>query len=129
MKALAGFIILSLLASCAIPYGTRDGKISLLNTADKNSFSFSVSDEFARDNADSPKDKRNSMMSKAESGLLVYLLKTKQYCTKSGRNPKFVITSQQEKIYDATYAHLIEKSYNAKSIMPKTYFGHCQEKK
>lgn len=122
------FVILLLMISCAELYQTRDGKISFLNTADKNSFSFSVSEEFIKANVDSKKDPKNPLMTKAESDLLGYLLKQKSYCLQRGRNPRFVITSQQERIYDATYAHLIEKSYNAKPIAPKTYFGQCVNK-
>src|SRR5690242_6660928 len=80
-------IIVSLFSifSCATPYQARDGKISLLNSADKNSFSFSVSEEFTRANVDSEKDKKNPLITKAESSLLIYLLKQKNYCLQNGR--------------------------------------------
>lgn len=127
LKILA-VVLLIFLASCSTPYKTTDGKISLLNTANKNSFSFSISEEFGKANFTSKKDKKNPPLTKAESRLLTHLLKEKSYCTHESRTPKFIITSTQEKVYDATYAHLIEKSYNARSITPKTYFGQCKTK-
>jgi hypothetical protein len=41
------------------------------------------------------------------------------------RTPLFTITSRQEKIYDMTFAHLIEESYNARPVAPRMYFGQC----
>jgi hypothetical protein len=86
-----------------------------------------VSDEFLSSNSNSPKDKVFSKMTKAEADLIKILLKQKKYCLNKDGIPFFVITSRQEKIYDMTYAHLIEQNYKARPIAPRMYFGKCEK--
>ena len=115
-----------LIISCA-PDLSRYGRVTLHNSPSKDSFVFSVSDEFTKSNANSPKNKQNPKMTEAEAALLTSLLKQKKYCTGSYGSPLFSITSRQEKIYDMTFAHLIEQNYNAKAIAPRMYFGRCRK--
>jgi hypothetical protein len=117
---------LLLIFSCAEDL-SHQGRITLHQTSDKKFFVFSVNDEFLQLHSDSPKNKKFFDMSDAELGLLKKLLKQKQYCLNTFRKPVFTITSHQEKIYDITFAHLIEKNYNAHSVAPRMYFGQCQE--
>lgn len=111
--------------SCADKDLSRYGKISLHNTADHNSFVFSVSEEFSEKYKNSPKDKNNPKLSEAETKLLYVLLKQKQYCLNNG-DPLFSITSRQEKVFDMTFAHLIEQNYKARPIVPRMYYGRCK---
>lgn len=113
--------------SCASVDLARYGKVSLHNTGDSNSFVFAVNEEFEKLNIDSPKDPKNPKMTKAESRLLIALLKQKKYCLDKNNNALFTITSRQEKIYDMTFAHLIEQNYHAKPITPRMYFGQCND--
>jgi hypothetical protein len=94
----------------------------------KNSFTFLVKDDFISKNSKSPQDKKNPKMTEAEVGLLTALLKEQDYCLNKYGNPVFTITSRQEKVYDMTFAHLIEQNYNARPIVPRTYFGQCVQK-
>ncbi|MDA0902517.1 MAG: hypothetical protein O3B09_03815 [Proteobacteria bacterium] len=64
-------------------------------------------------------------MTKSETKLLSKLLKNGGYCINSEGDLSFSIISKQEKIYDATFASLIDENYNAKSVTPVTYFGEC----
>jgi hypothetical protein len=107
---------------------SRHGSISLHSTSDKNSFIFSVNDEFANATSTSPQDEKNPKITKAEAKLLAALLKQKKYCLNKHGTPLFAVTSRQEKIYDRTFAHLIEENYNARPIVPRMYFGQCLEK-
>jgi hypothetical protein len=97
------------------------------NSSDKSSFVFLVSETFTKVNSDSPQDKNFPKMTEAETKLLKNLLKQKKYCLNNSRTPDFIITSRQEKIYDMTFAHLIEQNYNARSIAPRMYFGQCKK--
>ena len=112
--------------SCA-SNSSKYGRVTLHNTADKNSFVFSASEEFTKVNDDSPKDKKFPKMTQAEAKLLTNLLKEQKYCLNDSDSPRFVITSRQEKIYDMTFAHLIEQNYNTRPIVPRMYFGQCKE--
>lgn len=116
-------------ASCAMMNPSRYARITLHNTGDLNSFTFTVSEEFTRKNEKSSPDKKNPKLSEAEAKLLYKLLEEKKYCisTKTDK-PDFVITSLQEKVYDMTFAHLIEQNYKSRPIVPRTYFGHCKAK-
>jgi hypothetical protein len=58
---------------------------------------------------------------------LTNLLKEQKYCLNDSGYPSFIITSRQEKIYDMTFAHLIEQNYNARPIAPRMYFGQCKK--
>jgi len=112
--------------SCA-SNSSKYGRVTLHNTADKNSFVFSASEEFTKVNAASPKDKKFPKMTQAEAKLLTSLLKEQKYCLSDSGSPSFIITSRQEKIYDMTFAHLIEQNYNARPIAPRMYFGQCKK--
>jgi hypothetical protein len=116
---------LLLIISCSSDLA-RYGRVTLHSTSNKNSFVFSVNDEFLRTNLNSPKNEKVYNMSDAELNLLNNLLKQKKYCLSTFGTPNFIITSRQEKIYDMTFAHLIEKNYNAKSVTPRMYFGQCK---
>lgn len=112
--------------SCA-GNSSKYGRVTLHNTADKNSFVFSASEEFTKVNVASPKDKKFPKMTQAEAKLLTNLLKEQKYCLDDSGYPSFIITSRQEKIYDMTFAHLIEQNYNARPIAPRMYFGQCKK--
>ncbi len=104
------------------------GKVTLHNTGDLNSFTFTVTDDFLIKNNDSPQDKENTRLSEAEAKLLYNLLKEKKYCLGANGKPSFIVTSRQEKVFDMTFAHLIEENYKSRPIVPRTYFGHCKAK-
>lgn len=115
---------------CAISCKNIDpaqyGRVTLHNTGDNNSFIFSVNDEFSQISKKSPIDKKNPRITEAESKLLMALLEQKKYCLDKNGDPHFLITSRQEKIFDMTFAHLIEQNYRARPIAPRMYFGQCQ---
>jgi hypothetical protein len=117
-------LIINLAASC-VANKSRHGRVEYYNSGDRGSFVFSVSDDFVVANKDSPQDQKNPKITKAESDLLASLLKEKKLCINSGGSPSFKINSRQEKIYDATFAHLIEKNYRARPLVPRTYSGKC----
>lgn len=106
---------------------TRYGRVVPQNTAHKNSFVFSVSEEYLDQHADNKRDKQYPKMTKAEVVLLMKILKQQQYCLNKDAKISFIITSRQEKIYDATFSHLIEESYKAKPVTPRMYYGECVE--
>ncbi len=114
------------LCSCGHMDPRRFGRVTLHDGSDKTSFIFSVNDDFLRENLKSPADKKYAKMSEAEAKLLLALMKINKYCIKNGE-PDYVVNSRQEKIYDMTFAHLIEQSYNARPIAPRTYFGVCNK--
>lgn len=104
------------------------GKVSTFsNKSNKNSgsFVFSVSDKFLERNKKSGIDPKHNKMTVAESRLLEEILRDKNYCLKNN-SVSFVINSRQERVYDATFAHLIEENYNAHSAVPRTYYGECK---
>ena len=107
---------------------SRYGRVTLHNTLNKDSFIFSVEDEFLQKKASSKQDKKHPKMTKAEVKLLKVLLHQKSYCLNDFGLPEFMITSRQQKVYDITYAHLIEKNYNIQSVAPRMYFGQCVRK-
>ena len=121
-----GYIAVFFLSSCAnnLDYSNL-GKVSFANNINKSSFTFLVSDEYIRSNEKSPFDKNHPKMTVAETKLLVKILKDTGSCLDKNGYPSFVITSKQEKIYDTTFLHLIEKNYNARPIVPAMYFGRC----
>lgn len=110
---------------CCVNDLSSYGKVVFHNGQQKNSFVFSVSDDFLKRNSDSKRDENNPKMTEAESDLLLSLLKQKKSCSENGQTPSFRIISRQEKVYDMTFAHLIESNYNAKPIAPRMYFGKC----
>ncbi len=104
---------------------SKYGRVTLHNTSDRESFIFSVNDAFLA--ANPPKQKEEAMLvSEAENKLLIALLMQKKYCLNSQGKPLFTVSSRQEKIYDMTFAHLIEQNYNARPVAPRMYFGHCK---
>jgi hypothetical protein len=125
-KKLSVILLLITISACStIQISSRHGQIRPLGTVDKNAFSFTVDDEFIRQYQGSEQDKKHSLLTKMEAKLLIKLLVEGKYCLDSRGNPQFQITSKQERIFDSTYAHMIETSYNAKPITPRTYFGVC----
>jgi hypothetical protein len=128
LKKGSGFVLLPFfifVTSCASHNIAKSGRLTFHNTGSKGSFIFTVSDEFITDNKNSPRDKYNPKITEAEASLLDELLDISQYC-ESDKEPPFIITSKQEKIFDMTFAHLIEENYNARPIVPRTYFGQCR---
>ena len=123
-KMLLPFFVL--IASCSAD-PSHYGRVAMHNTANKNSFTFSVNDDFDEIAQKSKPDKKNPKITEAEARLLSAILKQQNYCINDGSNPKFIITSRQEKIYDMTFAHLIEQSYKARPITPRMYFGECKK--
>lgn len=119
------FVIFAV-ASCAANK-SRYGRVETYVSGDRSSFTFSVSDEFILANKDSPQDDLNPKITKAESDLLKFLLKEKKLCLNRQGAPIFEITSRQEKIYDATFAHLIEENYRARPLTPRIYAGKCRK--
>jgi hypothetical protein len=116
-----------LISSCASLgyYGKDSAKLSFFNSASKKTFSFVVSDEFIKDNAQSEPSALYAKMSVAELKLLTNFLRDKNYCINKDGELSFKINSKQEKIYDVTFSSLIDQSYNAKPVSPATYFGEC----
>jgi len=102
------------------------GKVKIHENSEQKSFTFMVSDQFVKDNANSSLVKGNVQMTKAEHSLLSSILRKDKLCLNNYGFPSFVVTSKQEKVYDVTYASLIEEHYNAPSITPITYFGKCK---
>lgn len=103
------------------------GSVTLRGPESKN-FTFSVSEEYMRSNQDSKRSKKDSKLTEAEFNLLMSLLERKKYCLNDKGKIFFRITSKQEKVYDMTFAHLIEQSYNARPVMPAMYYGECLAK-
>ncbi|HLD77180.1 MAG TPA: hypothetical protein VI861_03510, partial [Rickettsiales bacterium] len=127
-KKLSKFLVvlpLAVLFSCYQDL-SKYGKIQSYDpqASGYSSFTFYVDEDYIRDNEKSKIDQKNPQMTKAESKLLMFLLKKNGYCNGKGK-PKFVITSKQEKIYDVTFAHLIEQNYRAKPVAPRMYYGKC----
>ncbi len=125
MPLLLRLAFLLLIASCAVNKA-RYGRVELYGAGDdRNSFVFTVSDEFTSQNKESLQDKKNPKITEAEAALLNYFLKEKKFCLDGEGDPLFEVTSRQEKIFDATFAHLIEENYKARPLAPKMYFGKC----
>lgn len=111
--------------SCADSNLSQYGKITPQNTSSRNSFVFSVSEDYLTENRNSQKDKKYPKMTEAEAKLLVRILKQQKYCYNKDSKLAFKITSRQEKIYDMTFSHLIEQNYRARPITPRMYYGEC----
>lgn len=111
-------LLIAILQSCTDP--SKHGAVK--THGDSNSFMFLVSEDFSNDHKSSKPDSNNPRLTKAEASLLSSLLKKENICT----DQSYIITSKQEKIYDVTYASLIEENYNAKSITPLTFYGRCK---
>lgn len=113
-----------LLCSCDEKF-KKYGHLSFYQYGDNRAFVFSVSDEFLIKNKNSTLSKDKSKITEAELGLLKDLLKVGKNCLNENGEPHFLIRSRQEKIFDITFAHLIEKNYKAKALTPLMYFGLC----
>ncbi len=120
-------LFLLFITSCAADH-SQYGRVTLHGPSNKNAFTFFVSEDYLLANQTSKKDEAHPKMSKAESGLLLELLKQNKYCVNSDKKIFFKITSRQEKIYDMTFAHLIEQNYNARPVTPRMYYGECLNK-
>jgi hypothetical protein len=111
--------------SCSVVNLSHYGRVTFHNGQQKNSFVFYVNDDFLKKNSNSKRDANNPKITEAESKLLLSLLKQKKSCLNKSQTPSFRIISRQEKIYDVTFAHLIESNYNAEPVAPRMYFGRC----
>lgn len=110
---------------CSQNYSSH-GRVKFYNNGNKDTFSVSVTEEFVKLNPNSPPDKKNPKITEAEGKLIERFLKQEGHCLKNNKgSPLFIITNRQEKIYDITFAHLIEGSYNSKPLTPLIYFGRC----
>ncbi len=121
---LGSLLFFILVASCASRDLSQYGRVTFYGQDSKN-FTFFVSEEYMRANRDSKPDKNNPRMSKAETELLLNLLEKSSYCVNDQGKTLYRITSKQEKIYDMTFAHLIEQNYNARPVTPMMYYGEC----
>lgn len=117
--------VLALVASACMINPSRYGKVRQYNSSDKKSFVFSVDEQYLEKHENSSKDEYYPLMTEAEIRLLRALLAQNNYCVIEGK-PSFKINSRQEKIYDVTFAHLIEQNYKAKPVAPRMYFGECR---
>jgi len=120
---------LLLISSCAFK-DINYGKVTLHSTGERDSFIFTVSEEFLEKNfKDLGKEVKNQSVkiSKAEYKLLRKLLNEKKFCINQNKNLDFELTSRQEKIYDMTFSHLIATSYKARPLSPRSYFGECKK--
>jgi hypothetical protein len=124
MKLLNAICLLSMFACMDNP--SSYGKVTFYNSTNKNSFIFSVNEEYLQTNPHSKKDENYPQMTESEAKLLIRLLSQQNYCLNNDGKTLFKITSKQEKIYDITFSHLIEQNYNAKPVTPRTYFGECK---
>lgn len=124
---LGSLLFFMLTISCATD-PSQYGRVSSHISTNKNAFTFSVTEEYLRAHQDSKIDEANPKMTQAESELLFKLLKQNKYCLNEDKKIFFKITSRQEKIYDMTFAHLIERNYNARPVTPRMYYGECSNK-
>jgi hypothetical protein len=128
-KILKIIILMIALSSCA--NSVKYGKISLHSTGERDSFIFTISEEFLEKNykkLGNEVKNQNVKISKIEFNLLQKLLKEKKFCINEDNDLAFEITSRQEKIYDMTFSHLIATSYKARPLSPRSYFGECVKK-
>ena len=122
------FIIILLISifSCQknVQYPISWGRISSYNSLNDKSFSFTVNDEFIKNNK-SKIDPKHSILTKAESSFLKTLLLKNNYCINKKGELSFEVNSRQAEIYDVTFSDSFQKQYKAKSLTPVTYFGKC----
>lgn len=117
------------MVSSCVSKDSNLGKVSLHSTGERNSFIFTISEEFLEKNS---KDLGNEVknqpvkISKVEYNLLKKLLNEKKFCINQDKKLNFELTSRQEKIYDMTFSHLIATSYKARPLSPRSYFGECK---
>lgn len=129
-KLLLSFWGLLFILSCSINQD-RYGKVTLHNTGNRNSFIFTISEDFLEKNRkDLNKEAKDigAKISIVEYNFLKKLLKEKKFCFNENNDLDFTIVSRQEKIYDMTFSHLIATSYKARPLAPRSYFGECKIK-
>jgi hypothetical protein len=126
MKKLLSISLLFLsLHSCTNQDYYKYGKLTFHATSSKEYFIFNVDDGFYKKYKNSANNSQHPRLSDEEYKMLIALLKKHEYCNKNSFQPKFEIISRQEKIYDATFASLIAKTINSKSLTPVSYYGSC----
>ncbi len=127
MKKIYFLTILFLIFSCE--KDLSGGKISIYNNSqNQKNFIFSVDESYLQENKKNSKpDLDHPEMSFPEAELLRLIMIRDKICINDYSNPSFDITSKQEKIYDITFAGLIEQNYNAKPITPRRYYGKCRD--
>lgn len=124
MRAIFFLILLTVFSSCARDM-TKYGKVHIYKSGSSKAFSFKIEEEFVRLSQSADQDEIHSLMNEDEVDLLSDLLVKEKLCLDKYNYPRFIITSRQQKIYDVTFANLIEQNYNAKPISPLTYYGRC----
>ena len=125
MKTLYLIITLILTSSCSGSM-LKYGKVKRYkSSSNSQAFLFKVEEGFLKHGDPVERDTRHLLMNKDEARLLNRLLVNKKLCLDGYNYPSYVITSKQEKIYDVTFANLIERNYNARPVSPLTYYGHC----
>ena len=121
-----GVVFLFIVASCTFgKYGDDAAKLVFFNSNNKKTFSFVVSEKFTENHHKSNPSTLFPKMNVAELKLLTKFLRQNKYCIDKDGELSFVVNSKQDKVYDVTFASLIERSYNAKPVSPTTYFGEC----
>ncbi len=126
MKVLPYLLTLIMLSSCAGNI-MQYGKVKKYNSgsSSNHTFLFKVEGEFVKKTESARMDEKHMLMNEEEVNLLNKLLLSNKMCLDDYSYPNYVITSKQERIYDVTFANLIEQNYNAKPVTPRTYFGRC----
>lgn len=124
------FLLILCFSSCSSVDIEEYGKVEIYNSSvNSKSFIFSVTESYSRKYKKSKPDRNHPKLTSAEANLLDKLLHRKNLCINDYHNAVFEITSKQEKIYDITFAELIQENYNARPIVPKRYYGRCVNKK
>ena len=124
MKIISSILLLIILQSCSQDL-SRYGKVKEYRSANGVAFLFKVEENFTKSHNSANRDEDQPIMNRDEVSLLNKLLVKSKLCLDQYNYPNYKITSKQEKIYDITFANLIEQSYNAKSVTPLTYYGQC----
>lgn len=117
-------LLIPALISCGRDF-SNSAKLTRYNTNDKDSFIFTLDEQFEAAHLDSQTDENHPKMTKAEVKLLNQFLVKQKFCLNNEGTPRYDVTSKQEKIYDITFSHLIEQNYKAQPVTPRTYFGRC----
>jgi len=127
-KKISYLLSMFLMFACANEDVSRYGKIVPYDDSSGNDkrFVFYVEEEYIIAHKNSKKDDKNPIMTKAETFLLEKILRNKKQCIdQNNKILSYKITSKQEKIYDVTFANLIEQNYNARPASPLMYYGLC----
>ncbi len=131
LRVIIGVFIVFLASSCMANFA-KYGKVELYNNystvnvkSGSRHFTFRIREIFEKKYGTKERDEKHPILSKSEADLLNKIMKKEGYCLDFDEEPSYVITSKQEKIYDITFANLIEQNYNARPVSPKTFFGKC----